>query len=532
MIEEELNIEEMLKGDNPKELRAIFSFDNEPDELVIFKFNLWARKFFPKYFSSEDADFHEKIDGYNLSSYRGKITSFTNIAFRGAAKTVRTKLFLAYCICNDQLKSRKYIKVLSEDGVNSKQIVTDIYNMLISIEVRHVYPEIFRKTSAKREETMSSFTTSTGIKITAGTVGTDQRGALQEEARPDLIWFEDFENRKTLRSAVKTKAIWDNMEEARTGLAKGGSCIYTCNYISERGNVHTLVTKGSERNIVLIVPIIKDGVIAWDRYSLLDIAQMRKDDDDFEGERLCEPSASKDIIFDRKVIDSQIELEPIKEINGFRMYRAFDPSHRYGSGHDISGGVGLDSSTSVFIDFSTIPAQVVATYDTNTMKPDIFGDEIKREAEYYGECYVGPEKNLYGHATIGRLKQIYDKKKIHKTKAKETRILTDTEETEYGWHTNTLTKPKMIFDFSKAVHDGLLVLNCPKLKREARSYTRNDLMDAEEDVRLTTRHFDLLIAGAIAWQMKDYVDISATAQKEMDEIQKIMDTVDFDPYEV
>jgi len=40
------------------------------------------------------------------------------------------------------------------------------------------------------------------------------------------------------------------------------------------------------------------------------------------------------------------------------------------------------------------------------------------------------------------------------------------------------------------------------------SYTRNDLIDRDPDPRDTTRHFDLVIALAIAWQMKDYVHVT------------------------
>lgn len=39
------------------------------------------------------------------------------------------------------------------------------------------------------------------------------------------------------------------------------------------------------------------------------------------------------------------------------------------------------------------------------------------------------------------------------------------------------------------------------------SYTRNDVIDNEPDPRLSTRHFDLLMATAIAWQMKDYAEV-------------------------
>lgn len=498
-------INELLNSDgNLTEKKALFIFNSkDSDDKVILKFNLWTRYFFPQYFQSEDAEFHKQIDLSNLRTYRGNEVLFIDIAFRGAAKTARTKLFIGFVIANDLDHYRKYIKILSADGTNSKQIVTDIYNMFVQPRVKEMYPEVFKKTEAKREETMSSFTTYTGVKVLSDTVGTEQRGAIQEDSRPDLIWFEDFESRKTLRSAVITKAIWDNMEEARTGLAKGGSCIYTCNYISERGNVHTLVTKEIPNKILLIIPIIKDSILSWpQRYTLDDVERMKQTDDDFEGERLCKPSAGKDVLFDRSVLDRMESKEPLREVSGFKMFRIYDPSHKYGSGHDTAGGVGLDSSTSVFIDFETYPAQVVATFKSNTIKPDIFGDEIKREVDYYGgNLIIGIENNKYDQVIL-KARQLG--LNLYTEEKKGTEINTITPPKKYGWNTNSLTKPKMLFALVKAVNDGHLILNDKDLIQECKSYSRDDLMDREEDPRLTTRHFDLLIACAIAWQMKDY----------------------------
>ena len=487
------------------EVRALFAFSVADDkDTVLFKFNLWGRFCFPKYFSSDDAPFHAEIDTANFEIYAGFLRSFVNIAFRGAAKTARTKLFLAFCIANDLDHYRRYIKVLAEDGTNSQQIVTDIYNMMVSPRVAQFYPDIFSKTTAKREETMGSFTTATGVKVISDIVGSDQRGALQEDARPDVIWFEDFENRKTLRSARKTIAIWGNMEEARTSLAKDGGAIYTCNYLSEQGNVHTLVTKKSEGRKVLIVPIEDaKGEPTWSRYSRAEIQQMREEDDDFEGERLCRPSASKDIMFDREVLDEMKVREPIKVSNGFKIYKEFNPSHRYAGGHDVAGGVGLDSSTSVFIGFDTIPAQVVGVFANNEIKPETFGDEINREADMFGGCLVAPERN-YGTEAILRLKQLGAK--IFCAQSKDSSVK-DSSPKDYGWHTNALTKPKMLFALGKAIEDGLLALNDEALIAEAKAYTRNDLLETVKDPRLTTRHFDLLMACAIAWQMKDYATV-------------------------
>jgi hypothetical protein len=367
------------------------------------------------------------------------------------------------------------------------------------ITAHELYPEIFAKTKVKREETMGSFTTSTGVKMISDTVGTEQRGSLQEDARPDIIWLEDIESRMTLRSLVKTKMIWDNIEEARTGLAKDGVMIATCNYISEAGNVHKLVLKESPENIVMIVPIIDKGIIAWDRYTKEDIQQMKNDDEDFEGERCCKPSASRDVMFNREKLDEMKEREELKEIAGFKIFREYDPSHRYGSGHDIAGGVGLDSSASIYIDFDTFPAQVVGTFHSNTIQPEAFGDQIYHQDSQFGMPICAIENNKFDQ-TILKAKQL-DCNLYSQIKGEVN--IDEPKPTKYGWNTNSLTKPKMIFSIVKAVNDGLLELNDKELIQECKSFTRHDLMDEVKDPRLTTRHFDLLIALAIAWQMKD-----------------------------
>lgn len=500
-------IRKILKDENPKELLALFNFDvSQPNERILLKFNLWGRYLFPNYFKSEDAPFHAEINLYNLQSYKGELDAFINCAFRGAGKDVKTQLFITFAILNDTEHFRKYFRCLSDDGDNSVQSVTDIYNMLVNPRTAKLYPGVFERTAFKREERKDAFTTSSGIKVLATIVATGQRGAKQEEARPDFIWCNDFETRKTLRSAVVTRAIWDNMEEARTGLEKGGAMVYTCNYISENGNVHRLITeKTSARKKVLIVPIMDAaGVPTWSRYSVSDVEEMRRTDDDFEGERMCRPSASKDIYFDRERLDKMVPITPIRDIGGFRMFKEYKADHRYAGGHDVAGGVGLDSSTSVFIDFSTIPAQVVATYQSNTILPEAFGDEIYAQGNRFGGCLLAPENNKYDQSIL-KAKQLGAK--LYQTQGKIISIGYHAPST-YGWNTNSLTKSQMLSSLNKAIEDGLIELSDVDLINECKSYTRNDLIDNAPDIRLTTRHFDLVTALAIAWQMKDHATVA------------------------
>lgn len=274
----------ILDNGTPSQVKTLFAFSrNDDSDLIRKKFSYWARYFFPKFFESPDAPFHREMDLRNIEIYKTG-GSFLNIAFRNSAKTTRTKLFVAYCIANDLEHYRKYFKILSKELSNAKQITTDVYNMLISRRVKALYPEVFEKTEKLREETMASFTSATGVKMTADTVGTDQRGDIQDESRPDFLWYEDFETRLSLMSATTTHKIWENMEEAKTGLAKDGGVVYTCNYLSERGNVHKLVEKIDNR---IIIPIEVDGEPNWARYSKDNIQKIKKDVDDYAGEYLC-----------------------------------------------------------------------------------------------------------------------------------------------------------------------------------------------------------------------------------------------------
>lgn len=498
---EESSVMGILERQKKDEIRALFAFNKDTTNEEVRKlFLIWTRYFFIKFFEFDDAPFHEEIDYNNIWVYRGLQDRFVNIAFRGAAKTTRTKLFIAFAIANDLDHSRKYFKVLSAEQSNAQQNVTDVYNLLINFRVNRFYPEIFGKTVEKREEKMSVFTTSFGVKMQSDSVGTDQRGDIQDESRPDYIWFDDFETRKTLRSAVTTQSIWQNMEEAKAGLAKNGGALYNCNYLSERGNVHKLVEK--YRSNTLITPIIRDNKPTWSAYTIEEIQKIQRDSDDFAGEYLCEPSAGMDIFFDRDSLTKQKAKVPVQIVADFKIFHKFDPSHRYAGAMDVAGGVGLDSSTSVFIDFTPMPNRVVATFKSNTIKPDVFGYEIIREADIFGKPVVAPENNKFDMC-IGILRH-QDYPNIYFTEIKETRVGLPPRVRTYGWNTNSMTKPKMLFELKKAVEDGFLELSDPDLIAELRSYSRDDLMDKDDDPRLTTRHFDLLIACAIAWQMRNF----------------------------
>lgn len=189
--------------------------------------------------------------------------------------------------------------------------------------------------------------------------------------------------------------------------------------------------------------------------------------------------------------------EPIRVDGDFKFFAEFVPGHLYGLGADVSEGVKLDSSAIVVIDFTT--SEVVLTYKNNTIPPLAFAHEIKKAALWFGGCIAAPESNSVGHTTCVILNQIYTniftQYRTGQTEDKPTQKL--------GWDTNSATKPRMMYDLSESVGDSEFKIVDRMLLIEAQKYNKEDSLQTST-VPNTTRHFDLLMAAAIAWQMRIY----------------------------
>lgn len=216
----------------------------------------------------------------------------------------------------------------------------------------------------------------------------------------------------------------------------------------------------------------------------------------------CDPSRTDAAFFDRSRVDVDISAvkQPHRESAGIKYWSDYQPHHRYGIGADTSEGIGKDANTFALFDFGVAPNDVgilVATYFNNRIPPDLFGHELKRIGGEFGNCLIAPEANNTGHATIAAMRgypNIFTQKNEGNRQIKYTEKL--------GWRTTRKTKPQMLFDFRKDYNDGLIKIYDINVLKEMRSYTTADLTDTQ--VGMVTRHFDLLIAVVIAWQMRKH----------------------------
>lgn len=499
-------IQQIILEGSPSEKRELYGFDQTTDrKTVLKKFKLFARGEYPRFFQFPAAPFHDEMAMNMIHSYYGNfpaysnLVNFLNIAGRGLTKTSLAKLFVAFVLLNDRDFFRKYMKALTKDGKNSKQFVTDVYNLIV--EVKPIYGDVFQqKAEIKREETMGSFTMATGVKLAAGTVGQTQRGHVQDAFRPDWIIFDDVEDRDSIRSSVITQGIMDKISEAIDGLAKGGSWLGLANYISDQGVIEWLKQKPNVYHTITPLAIEQgDGFTPiWPkRDTPADIQNIRDNAEDFYGEYLCDPSRSENKFFDLDRIKAALEncKPPIRTSAGVKYWANYLPNHRYGLGSDHSEGVGLDSNTFVMFDFNF--GEQIVSYHSNIIGPDLAACEACRVGAEFGNCVYAPEtNNKCGGTALAKAQElgypnIYKQVEIGKRTQKTLNKL--------GWNSNGSTKYNMFYEFRTDWNDGKIKINDQDILREMKAYTNSDLQDIQAG--LVTRHFDLLTATVIAWQM-------------------------------
>ena len=482
--------------------------------------------YFPSFFTYKPAPFHHDFFDDCEALITGKLNEVAWIAFAESAKTTIAKLFVIYCIaCN----KKKYINYDSYAKENAEQALFDIVTWLRTNEgIKNDFGSLLPKSSkddtgdgAPKLKRISSFITENQIKVEAFSTQESPRGRVFGKQRPDLFILDDIENDKTKESLPIIQKIISHFGEIKRGLSKDGSVLVLGNYITEIGVIDFIMKAIGEnpKGVVRNIPVhTKEGVITWQsKYCMTDAEAVTtgkvsletkkrmlnaNNQKKFEAEMLNDPPLAGATFFDRPYVETQLlkAKEPVMIRAGLRQYFVYNPSHRYAFGADTSQGIGLDSNASVGIDFSQIPARVVACYDSNTITPDVFAYELQRHGNEYGTCLLAPEINAQsGGACITTLKRIYPVDKIYRQIGKNRMV--DIPNMKIGWETTSSNKSDLFFQFKTAFESGQVEVLDKKLLLEIRGYSQADLTSASAE---TTRHFDLLTACVIAWKMRDY----------------------------
>lgn len=499
---------------------------------------LFAAYYFSEYFTYQTPDFHHDYFDDFEDLVDGKIPHGAWVAFAEAAKTSIAKIGLSWIAA---YRKKKYVNVDSVDKENAERLLFDV---VVSLQTNQKFIADFGQlynSSRTREQAqikrVSNFITNNGIRFEAHSTQESVRGRIHGKQRPDFFLFDDIENVKTIRSIPLTESIKTHYDEVKRGLAPTACTLLLGNYIAEEGSV-AYVMKSVENSggRVRFTPVVdKQGNIAWpDKYVHTDEEAVKinatlprekikvslegkKRDLNAGGERkyevemMLDPISSGTTFFDRNVIDRLIAqaVPPKYDKAGFHIWQDYRPSDRYALGGDPAKGNGGDHAASCLINHSTIPARQVGSYANNLIPADQFAYELKREADMFGSCLIAPEKNNEcGGSCLTTLKLIYDVGMIYRQVPTDRQTDKPVGTGELGWETNSATKYLILNDLKNAVESGQLIIEDIRILKELRSFTYTDADELGSNRQgHTTRHFDLLMATAIAWYMRKFATV-------------------------
>lgn len=201
--------------------------------------------------------------------------------------------------------------------------------------------------------------------------------------------------------------------------------------------------------------------------------------------------SSGDAVLDLFKINEMITnaKDPIRIINGIKIYKEPVKDRLYIIGADPAEGVGKDSSAAVVLDSVTL--DLVAVYK-GFLKPADFASKLVEIADLYKSPnryppLVAVERNNHGHAVLLELDHL-----------SYPNIYCSERDQKPGWKTDGISRPLMLDRLIEAIEsDYLLIYDKDILSECLTLINNNGKIEAA-----TGKHDDLIIACAIALQIR------------------------------
>lgn len=496
-------------------------------EDIVEKLTLYIRIVFLKSLLFKDAPFHKDID----YAYAEQIHSYLQsgvpryegimvIGYRESAKTTRIKMVETYMAVYLPEFSDLY-SVVSEDGRKAQQFNMDMFNTFAFSKVGHYFNDLIaleERSKKKQSQTMTHFTTTTGVTLSAASARKTNRGDVKMEVdeagevlteRPKRTIFDDIENETTIRSLQATLHIRAVMNASIDGLDQlQGFWVILGNYLSLRGNIahYRGKHKGNSNVKIILIPILDaQGNPTWeDKYVRTDkealalrkkgitkksIEALQATSENFETEFMNNPARNL-VYFDDKLV-SYLEGynrvgEGRRNVDGLLIIQEPEPTGVYIMGADSAKGTGGDQSAFTIFKTSGQRYEEVANFKNNKMKPEDFAPYCANLATKYNNALIIPENNYPNNEVIAFLRQVY--KNIYKVQAGD--------RVEYGVHTNLKTKPEMFLNLKRLLKDRLLEAYSDILYEQILEYPAQDLHVIQQKDG-SGGHYDVLMSAAV-----------------------------------
>lgn len=219
---------------------------------------------------------------------------------------------------------------------------------------------------------------------------------------------------------------------------------------------------------------------------------------------MLEQSKPPQLIGNMEEKDGHVQF--VKQNKGYiSIWKEPQEGHNYIISADVAEGLAHgDYSVADVIDRKTL--EQVAQWHGH-IDPDLFGDELEKMARYYYRAFVVPEVNNHGLTTVTALKKKY--RNIYRRRTVDK--ITNKARQEYGWRTDSRTKPLAIDKAAEHIRERTVIINSRETVEECLTYIRNDKggMEAQEgcfDDRVVSLAIGLYAAFEIPYSEEVFED--------------------------
>lgn len=210
----------LLTGENEQQQRKrIAILEKEPE--------LWFKYYFPQFCFAEATDFHKAATKRvlnNLEWYEVRAWS------RELAKSVRTMMEVLYLCLTGK---KKYVLLISNSLDNAQRLLMP-YRGNLEANQRIIHDYGVQELPGHWES--AEFTSRKGVAFRALGAGQSPRGARNEEARPDVLLFDDIDTDEDCRNNDIIEKRWRWIEDAAIGtrsVSKKTTIIFCGNIIAK-----------------------------------------------------------------------------------------------------------------------------------------------------------------------------------------------------------------------------------------------------------------------------------------------------------
>lgn len=525
-------------------------------------FLLWCMYYFPELFEYQLAPFHyEMVEDLRFESASTVVWAM----FRGSGKTIFAKLYCVYAVCEE---IEDYILYDCHEVEVAKNHLLDIAvwlqtNEKIVADYGQLFYESIEEGDEKRSKLKSSrnFITKNDIMLRAMSTQKTPRGANFRGKRPSIWIVDDFENETTVESYKAIEKCIKHIDTARSGLAKNAKMIFLCNYFATNGVVEylrTICKNDHTRSIFRKIDaettnLLGDKVPSWQgRFTLTDKEKLIQDYQFpnrpkktsleterlrlnaggrpvYEMEMLQQPQEAGTLYFDidKMKIQEPFLRKPDYIAGDWKFWGKFDINKMYVMGADTSAGQGGDHATAVLIQlaYAYEPAKVIGVFSSNKVDSKELGKQMVSTGKIFGQCLLAPEINNTGYATVYEIRDSYPISRLYHRMERDKDKVKKTD--KLGFYTTTQNKPNILLNLKYAVQNGELIIHDQDIYTEICNYPMKEVSDLSR-TKMVTRHFDLVIATAIAFEARTQAQRSMRERRIDEKIQEDS----FDPYAI